>query len=107
LLEEAWPTIQGSEQESMASWKLGRIEKVGWSDPVLGFVVERHGGTVLGSTRTELQAWTVDLERREASCAVAGYRQRRPMRARFDADTVATEIVESVTAERVMTASES
>jgi hypothetical protein len=59
----------------MASWKLRRIEAAEWSPPVLSFRIERHGGTVLGSTRAEVQFWDVDLDRCTAGVASATHRQ--------------------------------
>ena len=60
----------------MAGHKLiGRMENVEWHPPILTFLIERHGGTVLGSARAELQRWTVDLDRRTATCERVGHRQ--------------------------------
>ena len=44
--------------------KLGRMEKVEWQPPYLTFSIERHGATVKGSTRAELQNWQVDTSHR-------------------------------------------
>ena len=54
LLSEVWDDLGGSDC-GMAGHKLiGRMEHVEWNPPVLTFTIERHGGTVLGSTRAEL-----------------------------------------------------
>jgi hypothetical protein len=44
-----WADLEGASDEAMEPWKLGRMENPEWLPPVLTFVVERHGGTVLGS----------------------------------------------------------
>lgn len=45
---------------------LSRMEQIVWEPPVLTFVIARHGGMVLGSTRAELQHWAVDLNKMTA-----------------------------------------
>ncbi len=65
-LKPAWHHLEGSESNSMAAYKLDRIEDPDWAPPILSFVVDRHGATVLGSTRGELQHWTVNLDTDEA-----------------------------------------
>jgi hypothetical protein len=42
---------------------LNRMEKPIWNPPILTFRIERHGAAALGSSRAEVQEWTVDLER--------------------------------------------
>jgi hypothetical protein len=97
-LAEAWPLLDGHGQTSMASWKIGRIESPKWQPPVLTFTIERHGGTVLGSSRAEIQTWTVDLDARTVECQTTGHRQLRPMNARLDVRPLAAEIAEVVVA---------
>lgn len=83
----------------MEAHKLARMERVHWDPPILAFVIERHGATVLGSTRAELQSWAVDLESREACVGCGGYRQlyprQRPMTKRKMTELV-SEIVDLV-----------
>jgi hypothetical protein len=59
-------------------------------------VIERHGGAGFGSSRAELQAWSVDVQRGEAHSEVVGHRQLAPMQARFDAKTPAHEIAAAI-----------
>ena len=64
--------------------------------PLLTFVVERHGGAVMGSTRATLQGWTVDMDKKTVSCVEARHRQLRPMQPPLDVASIAEEIVAKV-----------
>ncbi len=78
-LKPAWHDLEGSESNSMAAYKLDRIEDPDWAPPILSFIVERHGATALGSTRAELQHWRVNLDTDEAFASPGGRRQLTPM----------------------------
>lgn len=91
-LAACWDDLDGSGAESMEHWKLRRMENPEWNSPVLAFTIERHGGTVLGSTRAELQRWEVNLDTQEASCFSAGYRQVAPTSPRVNFQQVAREL---------------
>ena len=80
-LREAWASLDGSTHSGMASFKLtvARVEVPTWSPPVFSFRIERHGGTVLGSTRAEMETWEVDVEAGTAGVTRVGHRQLRPM----------------------------
>jgi hypothetical protein len=93
-LMPVWPNLEGAGDEAMEPWKLGRMENPGWLPPVLTFVVERHGGTVLGSTSADRQTWTVNLDSATAIPATSGYRQIRPRAARLDVDSVVAEVTD-------------
>jgi hypothetical protein len=57
LLIECWGLLGGSSQEGTTADKLsGRIENLRWQPPYLLFQIERHGGTVMGSSRAEIAA---------------------------------------------------
>jgi hypothetical protein len=59
LLAACWGEFSG-DYGGMEGYKLlGRIEDVTWGPPTLTFTIERHGGTVMGSSRAELQHWEV------------------------------------------------
>ncbi len=61
VLANYWESIEGSNAGGMRAYKLsGRIEKPKWVPPLLTFEIERHGGTVQGSSRAELQRWTIN-----------------------------------------------
>jgi len=97
LLATYWSEFVGSEAEGMTGEKLlGRIENVVWNPPVLEFQIERHGGTVMGSTRAEIQAWSLDVERRIARVRSAGVRQLRPKRQSLDVTPLAERIIAAI-----------
>lgn len=97
LLAGCWDTFAGSKAEGMTGGKLySRVDNIHWNPPVLTFVIERHGGTMHGSTRAERHMWMLNVDTRTASCQNVGYRQVRPMQARLDIRPVAQEIVQLI-----------
>ena len=67
LLTFCWESFDGSSETSMAADKIdGRARGFKWKSPILTFEIERHGGTVIGSTRADRQEWTIDVEKRTA-----------------------------------------
>jgi hypothetical protein len=94
LLRNCWDQFVGSDAEGMEPGKLlGRMEKTSWDPPVLSFTLERHGGTVLGSSRAELQRWEVNVETRSATCGTCGHRQLTSMQPKLNVKPLAEEIV--------------
>lgn len=101
LLAPCWHSFQGGHDHGMKDWKLhGRMEDVFWNPPILSFAIERHGGTVLGSTRADLHRWTLDVRARTAACWVTGHRQIRPMAPRLDVRPIAKNLAQSIIARR-------
>ena len=92
LLQDCWHMFRGSAETKMEAYKLERMKDPEWHPPSLAFVIERHGGIGLGSTRAEKQIWYVDLDSRQAECQVVGYRQLYPRDAVFDVQPVADEL---------------
>jgi hypothetical protein len=83
LLAACWNDLD-ADHGGMEGYKLlGRMEEVEWKPPLLSFRIERHGGTVMGSSRAEVQHWEVDLEKKTATLAKTGHRQLRPMAKRI------------------------
>lgn len=78
LLTLAWDELANGRQTKMDATKVWRIEKLHWMAPVLSFEIERHGAAAFGSSRAEIQRWTVNLDTRQASCESVGRRQLRP-----------------------------
>jgi len=97
LLAQRWDDLRGASDGGMIGRKLlGRMERVQWNPPVLSFTIERHGATVLWSTRAELQRWEVDLETRTATQTETGQRQMRPMAARLDVKPLVSALVPAI-----------
>lgn len=95
LLAAVWDELSGDDG-GMEAHKLSRMENPIWNPPVLTFRIERHGGTVLGSSRAEVQEWTVDLERLTASVKVAGRRQIGPTKPRLDVKLIAADLCSAI-----------
>jgi hypothetical protein len=96
LLADCWHDFEGADETSMKDLKLTRAEDLSWMPPVLSFTIERHGATVLGSTRAELYQWTVNLNLMTASCARSGYRQLAPAAPRLDVKPIAALVCDAV-----------
>jgi len=98
LLIGCWDNLSGSDDGGMSTEKLGsRTEAVEWMPPMLRFSIERHGGTVLGSTRGQIQGWSIDLDRALASCAIISHRQLRPSAKPLDVKPLANKIAALIT----------
>jgi hypothetical protein len=102
LLSEHWGEFQLPEQEGgMAAYKLkNRMEKVTWTPPNLEFNIERHGGAARGSSRAEMQHWTIDLKERIASWEGLGFRQIEPTADRFFSQPLVEEVVQAILANK-------
>ena len=83
-LAACWEELGGDEGGMRGEKLRGRMESVAWNPPRLSFVVERHGGTILGSSRAELQHWRVDVEAQTATLGKVGHRQIERMKPRLD-----------------------
>jgi hypothetical protein len=85
LLAKSWSTLQGGDEEGMDADKLvGRVESLTWDTPELRFEIERHGGTVHGSTLASRQRWNVNLDRMTATPEPVGLRQVSPRAPNLD-----------------------
>lgn len=100
LLAAAWDDLSGDDGGMSGEKLLGRMEAVSWEPPRLVFGIERHGATVMGSTRAEVQEWIVDLERHTKKVQTVGRRQVVPMQKRFDVKAVAKELADAILAGR-------
>jgi hypothetical protein len=93
LLAGCWEQFTGGEAQGMKGDKLlGRMTDVTWKPPMLSFVIERHGGTVLGSSRAELHRWEVNVESRDAVCLPGRFRQLKPTQPRLNVLPLAEEL---------------
>jgi hypothetical protein len=96
LLAGCWDELEGVNETGMKAWKLDRAEDVSWNPPVLSFTIERHGATVLGSSRAELHRWSVNLEEATADCAQGSYRQIWRTAPRLDVKPIVARVCEAV-----------
>ncbi|MGD0075810.1 MAG: hypothetical protein ABSD31_15930 [Candidatus Binataceae bacterium] len=100
-LAGCWHQLDGGDAEGMKTSKLARMEDVRWEAPILSFQLERHGSLARGSTRAELQFWSVDLDSNRASCEKGrSYRQLLPRAEQVKVEPIASEIAEAITAGR-------
>jgi hypothetical protein len=95
-LGAAWPYLCGSDAESTSESKLYRAEDLTWAPPSLTFVLERHGGTVNGSSRGALHHWAVDPVAETATIYEVSHRQLYPMAKRLDTKALAQSIADLV-----------
>jgi hypothetical protein len=96
----SWDVLAGDDGGMTGVKLVGRMEAVVWQPPRLTFRIERHGGTVLGSTRAEIQEWTVNLEQQTKVMKSVGRRQVRPMQSRLDMRPIAQELADAILAGR-------
>jgi hypothetical protein len=96
LLVECWDELTGARDTAMDASKLCRVEELSWDSPILSFKIERHGGTVQGSSRAELHGWQVNLHEATAHCAQGGHRQLKPAAPRLDVRPIAEQICAAV-----------
>jgi hypothetical protein len=92
LLAACWQEFNGDDGGMTGQKLLGRMEEVVWEPPILSFTVERHGGTVQGSSRATLQEWQLDLDNMTAWCEERRFRQVRARQARLDVRALAEEV---------------
>ena len=97
LLAECWGELDGGTAGGMKGDKLvGRMEDASWNPPLLSFSIERHGGTVHGSTRAERQGWVINVDEKSTTWQTIGHRQLRPRQPNWDAAPVAEEIAKLI-----------
>lgn len=96
LLQDCWDLLEGSHDQNTSSTKIYRAESMSWTPPILSFVLERHGGTINGSSRADLHHWYVDVEQGTASIETGKYRQLRPASSRLDTNGLAKEVAERI-----------
>jgi hypothetical protein len=96
LLAACWPEFRGDDGGMTGQKLLGRMEDVVWHPPILSFTVERHGGTVQGSSRASLQQWRLDLDKKTAWCEERRFRQVRGRQPRLDVQALAEEVANAI-----------
>ena len=98
LLAAAWSELDGSDEGGMKGYKLHgeRCENLAWNTPLLTFIIARHGAMAFGSSRAELQHWSVDPFEGKAWISKIGKRQAQSMSKRFDVDALAEKIADEI-----------
>jgi len=96
LLIGAWNSIAGSGETGLSDWKLMRLEGLEKRDGKLYFDIERHGGTVHGSTRGEVYTWEVDVEHATATIIKKTHRQLYKADKRLDVGPMAQELADCI-----------
>jgi hypothetical protein len=97
LLADCWHEVHGGTAHSTTAEKLrGRAENLRWYPPFLDFTLERHGPTVLGSSRAPLHEWRLDFETATATCDLGGYRQLSPTAPKVDVKPLVAEAIAAV-----------
>jgi hypothetical protein len=94
----SWDVLAGDDGGMTRSKLFGRMERVVWQPPKFIFRIERHRATVMGSSRAELQEWTIDLEQRTKTVETVGRPQVRPMQGRLDVQPIVEEIAAAILA---------
>jgi hypothetical protein len=92
LLALAWNELVSDDGGMNPEKLFGRMENVVWTPPNLTFSIERHGWTACGSSRAEMQTWTVNVQKGTACCETAGYRQVSPRQRPLDVKPLAEEV---------------
>ena len=101
LMADEWPSLSGSDDGGMQACKLlGRTEQMAWQPPHLTFSIERHGATVNGSTRAEMQVWQVDVSTWTAQIVSVRRRQLHRTSARLDVTGDAARVADDILNDR-------
>ena len=86
FLKPIWGSLSGSSNQSTTASKLDRMEGISWEPPLLEFILERHGGTVNGSS--------VNINNWSAAIYKEGHRQLSPTSPRYNATNDAKAIAQ-------------
>lgn len=96
ILEACWNQFSGYSEQGMLGYKLYRMEDAVWRPPILSFAIERHGATVMGSTRAELHNWEIDVEHKSATCSGGKYRQLYSREPGLNVHPIAEEVAQLI-----------
>ncbi|MCA9251047.1 MAG: hypothetical protein KDA54_07920 [Phycisphaerales bacterium] len=92
LLATHWDEFDGDPGAMSPEKLIGRTEDLTWTSPILTFSIERHGATVMGSSRAEIHSWELNLETGVRSFYVSGQRVVRAIAPRLNVKPIAEEI---------------
>jgi hypothetical protein len=80
----------------MRADKLWRMEDPAWSPPYLEFSIERHGQTVMGSSRGSVYRWRVNVDKGTAGIVGEKRRQLYAMDKRLDVKPIAESLADAI-----------
>ena len=92
LLKESWGELDCHNGGMNGSKLIDRMEDVLWDPPELKFKIERHGAVVNNSIYAEVQAWTINVEEKNASFSIDSKRKLYKKQPRVDVKPIAKEI---------------
>jgi len=100
LVADSWEefSVDGDDGGMKPDKAWDRLEEVKWEPPLLFFKIERHGAASLGSSRAEMQGWTVDVDDGSAGFSTAGYRQMSPREPNLDVGPIVKGLRECILA---------
>nr|WP_281721651.1 hypothetical protein [Nitrosomonas nitrosa] len=103
LLANCWDELEGSFDHAMTGSKLtDRMENLTWKPPILQFLIERHGGTMNGSSRAEVHTWQVNVDLATATCVNdTGRRQLKPMARPWKHQNAVAEFAKLITSRKL------
>lgn len=96
MLMDIWGLLPNSDAHKTSADKLSRAEEFRWKPPILSFSLERHGGTVQGSTRAEIHRWTLNLESGDLNCDSSRFRQVIPRDRPLKVGPIAQEVAQAI-----------
>jgi hypothetical protein len=96
LLADCWDQFTGDDGGMLPHKLFHRMEAVAWHPPLLSFQIDRHGGTVLGSTRAEMQHWEINIDQQTAVIVKHGHRQLKPMAQRIELKPLVEQVLAAI-----------
>jgi len=101
IISSIWTYFPDHDDTSMSSDKLLRWENPEWNDPFLTFKIERHGGTVNGSSRAFVHTWQVDFKQGIAKIIHRTHRQLEQASKRLNVKPLAEKCSQLIESEAV------
>ncbi len=97
LLYHAWDDLLISNHGGFNKDKhIDRAVNLTWDPPQLTFDIERHGGFVQGSSRADIQSWSVDIQANSATNTSSRSKQMRPASPRMDMAPIVARVLASI-----------
>jgi hypothetical protein len=97
-LRPVWEELEGATDAKMAAYKLDRGCEWAWTPPLLRFLITRHGGPPMGSSRGERQLWSLNVQEAVAHWVDYGFVQLKPQSPPFRYELAVQEITSLIDA---------